>query len=528
MKQNNIFKLMLMGAGLLFLNACTDLVPVENPIDETIDNQGTRIEVLGLRTETDTKVTLTGTDFAWKEGDKIAVWTGTDAEHYGNYGGFQECTVAADGSLPVALAAGYARYNYALYPANIIYAGGKANFTRTGLMVILPDTYSYDDVCDDNVQQPMIAVNDKTQSTLMFYNLASMLRLTVTVPQGTVKVRVKFNPACQVNGEYYVGTNINPVEVGTSCIDSSQVYSPSNVISITGVHDIPVSGAITVNIPIPVGSTGYNDFSVSAWDSDDKALKGEIVHLASNYNATRGHGKQISVTLTQGAFQANTYNHVTSYCIFSPANLMYDGTKITFHSHDYDVCGSPTYSETGTFDKFAWGTSGYNDRVPWGTTYAPQGDIQSSKFDWGVYNVINSYKVRTWITPSSADWTAIKNNHTFATGTIGGVQGLIILPYAYAGPEIKKGRLVNYSENNLSIDDWTPIKNAGAVFLPYAKDAKDYYWSSYSKSDGNEKAYCLYTGTGSYGETAYYTMQVGEQDFTKKSSRLYVRLINYL
>lgn len=512
MKQNNIFKLLLMGAGLLFLNACSNLIPVENPIEESIANQETRIEVLGLRTETDTKVTLTGAKYAWKEGDKIAVWTGTDATHSGEDGlsnGYQVCTVATDGTLPVQLAAGHERYNYALYPANIIYS---TYFTPTGLYVILPDTYSYDDVCGDNVQQPMVAVNDRTKSNLTFYNLASILRLEVTLPKRTVKLKIKFNPDCKVNGQYQVGTRTNPVVPGTSYVDPSQEYNGTNEIYITSIYDIPVSDStIIVNVPVPVGQ-GYNDFSISAWDSEGKAIKAELVHWDSDYTPERGHGKQIKITLTQGTFKISD----SKYCIVSPSNLMYNGDKpagsrYVFHDNAKDVCTPPaTYEETSTYDQFYW---------------------LSASDDWGNNNVISSYKKKTWNTPSKSEWGEIikYSNHIHVPAKIDNVKGFIILPIGYSGPAVvvEQGNKKSYDNNPLTNTAWAEYAAAGAMFLPErdgvsgetAELGNHKYWSSTSE-DKDDAYCCVISGL---------TLHANSTDYADKDTRrCFVRLIHSL
>ena len=517
MKKCSISNLLLAGAWLLAISSCTEFNPVPDNASESADGKETRIEVLGLKTEAGTKVTLGEKDFAWKAGDKIAVWTGTDASH----GSYQECTVASDLSLPVTLEEGKSRFNYAIYPASMRYDN---QYSSTNLMIKLPDSYAYDDVCGDNVQAPMIAVNDNSSKELVFYNIASMLRLKITLPKRTVKLKIKFNPNCRVYGDYYVQSY--PVTVGTSCVSSSSYCGSTtavlNVISITGIHDIPADSTITVNIPIPV-SDGYNDFSISAWDKDDKAIKAEMVHLSSDYNATRAHGKKITTALTQGVFAVSNGR----YCIFSPANLMYDGKKheFSFHQHEYDTCAVPEkYAQDSTFDEFMWGTSGYEDLYPWGNDYCHQAySLQAYDYGWGRYNVINSYKKRTWITPNDDDWRCIKAQ-IIATGKIEGNKGLIVLPEDYSGPEVVDKKYTSYEYNNFTADQWAPIKNAGAVFLPLRDYAWYYYWSSKYNSEHYANAFKIEVG-GSY-PTQYYYFNVNEK--TPKSYRLFVRLIHYL
>ncbi len=525
MKQKNIFQKLLAGACLLAIASCAELTPVQNQTEESVSGQGTRIEVLGLRTETDTKVTLSNTTFAWQEGDTIAVWTGTSESN----GKYQECIVAANGSLPVTLQEGESRFHYALYPASI---RAKNSYTDATLRVILPDSYDYDLVCGDNVRTPMIAVNNNGSSNLVFYNLASMLRLTVTLPKRTVKLKIKFHSVNQdhldrhISGEFIVGTSSEHVVVGTSCIRrSNQLAGGVDEIFITGIHDIPESDStITVNIPIPIADD-YNDFSVSAWDSDGKAIKAEIVHLATDYNATRAHGKKITTALTQGTFAISD----NKYCIISPANLMYDGTKgegkrFVFHEHASDVSpllAHDAYNEGAVFDTFTYGSSGFNNKNPWNrNTRAGYTDLQTTSADWGVYNEISSYKKKTWVTPLKDDWQSLISNHIQATASLDGQKGYILIPIDYSGPTIVGGMHSNVDNvyTTTPIDNWTPVKAAGAAFLPF-----QYYWTGTNGSDSTEAWYTTNHNQGS-GQDIWHFIQIVKHS----GGAYYVRLINIL
>ena len=515
--------MMLMGVCLISLASCTELEPVQNPAEEIfeehVDSPKTHIEVLGLQTEYDTKVTLGGTSFAWQPGDKIAVWTGTDDSH----GSYQECTVAAALSLPVTLEEGKSRYNFALYPASIKYDG---YYAANSLRIVLPNTYNYDDVCGDNVQTPMIALNDKDSQNLVFYNLAGMLRLTVTLPNNTVKLKIKFTPDTKATGTFNVGKP-TPVVIGTTCANFDNSLSISsdilNEIFITGIHDIPVNNTITVNVPISAGE-GYNDFTVSAWDSTDKPIKAEVVHLASDYTATRAHGKKITTTLTQGTFSISNSRH----CIISPANLMYDGTKevgkrFVFHKHASDVSPSLEYSaykEDAIFDTFPYGSSGFDDKNPWNRNKrAGYTDLQTSDADWGVYNEISSYKKKTWVTPLKDDWQSLISNHIKATATLDGQKGYIVIPIDYSGPTIVGGMHLDVDNvyTTTPTDIWTPVKEAGAAFLPF-----QYYWTGTNGSDSSEAWYTKNHNNNS-GNDIWHSIQI-----EKGSGKYYVRLINIL
>lgn len=518
MRQKNIFKKWLAGACLLAIASCAELTPAQNQTEENVSGQGTRIEVLGLRTETDTKVTLSGTTFAWQAGDKIAVWTGTDDSH----GAYQECTVASNGTLPVVLQEGESRFHYALYPASIRYDG---YYAANSLRIELPNTYNYDDVCGDNVQTPMIARNDNSSPNLVFYNLASMLRLTVTLPKRTVKMKIKFTPDTKATGTFDV-RKPNGVEVGTTCATFDNALSnTSDEIFITGIHDIPaVDSTITVNIPISTGDD-YNDFTISAWDSEDKAIKAEVVHLASSYTATRAHGKKITTALTQGTFAISG----DKYCIISPANLMYDGTKekgkrFVFHEHASDVCATLAYNdynEGAVFDTFTYGSSGYDEKDPWKrNTRAGYTNLQTTSADWGVFNEISSYKKKTWVTPLKDDWQSLISNHIQATASLDGQKGYIVIPIDYSGPTIR-GEMHKEVDNvytTTPTDNWTPVKAAGAAFLPF-----QYYWTGTNGSDSTEAWYTTNHNQGS-GQDIWHFIQIEKHS----GGAYYVRLINIL
>lgn len=518
MKQKNIFQKLLAGACLLAIASCAELTPVQNQTEENVSGQGSRIEVLGLCTETDTKVTLSETTFAWQAGDKIAVWTGTDDSH----GAYQECTVASNGTLPVVLQEGESRFHYALYPASIRYNG---YYAANSLRIVLPDTYNYDDVCGDNVQTPMIARNDNNSPNLVFYNLASMLRLTVTLPKRTVKMKIKFTPDTKATGTFDV-RKPNGVEVGTTCATFDNALSnTSDEIFITGIHDIPaVDSTITVNIPISTGDD-YNDFTISAWDSEDKAIKAEVVHLASSYTATRAHGKKITTTLTQGTFGISK----SRYCIISPANLMYDGTKgegkrFVFHEHASDVSpllAHDAYNEGAVFDTFTYGSSGFNNKNPWNRNIrAGYTDLQTTSADWGVYNEISSYKKKTWVTPLKDDWQSLISNHIQATASLDGQKGYILIPIDYSGPTIVGGMHSNVDNvyTTTPTDNWTPVKAAGAAFLPF-----QYYWTGTNGSDSTEAWYTTNHNQGS-GQDIWHFIQIEKHS----GGAYYVRLINIL
>ena len=121
---------------------------------------------------------------------------------------------------------------------------------------------------------------------------------------------------------------------------------------------------------------------------------------------------------------------------FAPGNLQYNPAKNTwrFAEHQYDRCfetnasnPSAYYNATydGWFDLFGWGTSGYNDKMPYmyggeNTDYGDgANDIAGTNYDWGVYNSISGYAPGVWRTPTYSEWRYLIKNRPNADSKYG-------------------------------------------------------------------------------------------------------------
>ena len=183
---------------------------------------------------------------------------------------------------------------------------------------------------------------------------------------------------------------------------------------------------------------------------------------------------------------------------FSRGNLQYQASTGTwrFAEHQFDYLAtannniSSTYS--GWIDLFAWGTSGWNSGAncyqPWSTSgtdsdYYPGGSYTNSltgqyaNADWGVYNAISNggNKTGLWRTLSRDEWTYLFYTRTdasnkYATARIEQIPGIVILPDVWTLPTglLFTPGMNGYYSNTYTVDQWTRMEEAGAIFLPAA------------------------------------------------------------
>ncbi len=481
MKKIYTYLTLLAGASVLILSSCTrEVVPTEPEKENTPAK--VRTEVVGVKTESDeTKVTLTGTTFAWQDGDAIAVWTGTT----NTSGSFQDCTVS-EGKITVTLAEGESRKNYAVYPASVkdeTYAGGT-------LYVKLPASYAHTDLLGTKTPLPMVANN--TESSLTFYNVAGLLRITVKAIPNTATGLVFQFPGNKVNGTFAVD---NP-GTGTSSIATGTPGSGEDKITVT----FPANTAeeMTLNIPLPTGA--YDDVFVTPIGSTTKVAA--VRHIkAGGYTAARARGKQLTTTLV-----SFTVDKSGNKVVFAPANLVatigadYASTKWFFHANQYDM----VYNTGARYQSFAVGanidlfgfvgaSSSFTEKAAWGIsgsgTNSEYGEAANEllKNDWGE-SVIGNYPAEFWSTPSIGEWEYVFRTRTttatrfckamlFNNGE-GGVLGVILFPDNYVHPDgLEAPEAVNneggtassvVNLNNYSKAEWEKMEAAGAIFLPSA------------------------------------------------------------
>ena len=509
MKQKNIISILLAGAAIMSFASCDNEKIETKPIQT--EKQIVRTETVCVLTESDaTKVTLTSS-FSWVNGDQIAVWAGTNA----TTGSFQDCTVSS-GNITVAYGAGEDRYNYAVYPASVKDA---SNYGQSVLNVILPATYTYAQVNGENTPLPMVAVNDKDNSNLTFYNVGGLLRITVkAIPADATGLVFQF-PGKKVNGTFAVS------DLGTTTPSISNA-SPADATEqqITVTFDAGTATEMTLNIPLPTGS--YDAVNITPVGSTTKVGSYRTIK-AGGYTATRAHGKQLAATLVSFSVAAD------KKVIFSPGNLQATTTDLGanwtwgFAAHQWDYVGNATANNTidgdgtvsanGTVDLFGWvgasnttwtGAAMYgisNSTTKNSTDTYGNVDGETLKSDWG--NTIGS----GWRTLTTDEWYYLftlrssgstvngtsNARYSFATINTDGtpVKGIILFPNDVT---IDNSEATSWQVINGGCDDWgtkctsaqwTTLEAKGCVFLPTAgayrfgttvegNTAEGAYWSS--------------------------------------------------
>lgn len=197
---------------------------------------------------------------------------------------------------------------------------------------------------------------------------------------------------------------------------------------------------------------------------------------------------------------------------FSSANLQYLGSQdvFTFGKWQGEKFGKNGGNETAPasrgqyyepIDLFSWGCSGgqydgyhrhykpydciyYSSASAYayyyGIVYGSQNysyNLAATGADWGVANRFMSERVRTgWRTLTANEWQYLFQTRANATArrakaTVGGVKGLILLPDDWVLPTgatltTDAVATTSYASNELSVDDWEPLEDAGAIFLP--------------------------------------------------------------
>ena len=210
--------------------------------------------------------------------------------------------------------------------------------------------------------------------------------------------------------------------------------------------------------------------------------------------------KEVLIGTINGLYSVSETNRV----YFSQGNLRYhiEQNIWRFADTQYDIVGFENnrigFEEVGWIDLFGWGTSGYNDVMPYlsvqdYTKYANVPSIAETNYDWGVYNKISNggNEVGLWRTLTADEWMYLffsrdNADSLFAFAVVNSVKGLILLPDEWHQPEgidffpsTTKGLMAegkyfwnmasdNYEHNTYTKDQWAKMEEAGAVFLPAA------------------------------------------------------------
>lgn len=228
---------------------------------------------------------------------------------------------------------------------------------------------------------------------------------------------------------------------------------------------------------------------------------------------------------------------------FSQGNLQYQASTQTwrFAENQYDMIGSDNaYIHAfyrGWIDLFGWGT-GNNP-----TNSSMDYNDYSTFVDWGTNAISNGgNQANLWRTLTKDEWlylfyTRANAANRFGLGSVNGVNGTIILPDNWSTPQgasftpsTSKGLTDtgydyyesnggHFTDNTYSVEQWSKMESAGAVFLPAAgsrgdargvHDVGSYgrYWSSTPYGEGD--AYYLVFDSFYLNPQYYYNRYFGQ------------------
>ena len=209
---------------------------------------------------------------------------------------------------------------------------------------------------------------------------------------------------------------------------------------------------------------------------------------SSNYVITFVPGV-LTVSASGGGPSGQFSVSSTTKVDFSSGNLQYQASTGTwrFAEHQYDfignAAGNTTVSGRDTqadwIDYFGWGTSGYNSKYPWQTSYtksdyayASSGQLPDN-YDWGKYNA--SQLGDDWRTLTADEWVYLFNSRTNASSLLAGatingsIRGIIVLPDDWVLPAGSSMNIsMSYTANSYTTGEWEALEDAGAIFLPFA------------------------------------------------------------
>ncbi len=300
--------------------------------------------------------------------------------------------------------------------------------------------------------------------------------------------------------------------------------------------------ALSINIYVFTG-TNNNRNTVKLYtrtDADNHTINisaGNIYNpgLLSNY-VVNDDVTPSYPNLGKGIFSVSNTKKVR----FSLGNLQYQGSTKTwrFAEQQYDALGNTTYnsnpSETqeGWMDLFNWGTSGYNNIVPWDrTNYATEkatdlqkGDFSGSQYDWGKNPIINGgNQPNKWRTLTGSEWHYLmflrdRASYLVKQGKYNDINGVFILP------DSQTLNINNYnisSIRNIDNDTWNTLMNLGCIFLPYTG-----YRKKTSGGASYQSGACYYWASSNFRYYSFLNMHEGNCFYHSNSLDYHFRNFN--
>ncbi len=224
----------------------------------------------------------------------------------------------------------------------------------------------------------------------------------------------------------------------------------------------------------------------------------------------------------------------TTQAKFSQGNLQYQASTQTwqFGAHQYDVIGAANSNISSTYD-------GWIDVFGWGTGNNPtKTSINDNDYitfvDWGINAISNGGNIANqWRSLSKDEWSYLLMGRTNAasllgTGSVGGMNGFIILPDDWTAPDgitfnagpsmgmsvvniegtniYNNANEDNFTHNTYTKAQWAAMEAAGAVFFPAAGDRYGNEPSGLGFKGG------VYTSTNNPNDKRAYSMYFNSWD----------------
>ena len=282
-----------------------------------------------------TKATIADRDasFKWSVGDNIAVHVSNGDSHIyvSTSGEGGASTAASSASFLVTYDSGYSRDAFAVFPSSIVSATAT-NYGQSGspLDVTLPSSYTLSQVQGEVSPCPMVATNSASSFSWDFYQLCSLLRITVSnIPANAKRLEIDFDGK-KVWGDFSIASGIVP---GTSVI-ATAADANHDTISITKDGSDAVLGetSLILNIPLPVGN--YSKIIVNAYDAVSGGNVISFDNISFGYTATITKGAKKSSALTDQSIFTFTFRDADTQTnlgglrfvrVFSCQNKLYYG-----------------------------------------------------------------------------------------------------------------------------------------------------------------------------------------------------------
>lgn len=536
----------------LVLSACSKELEDPNGIPENAIFLTTE----GFHNESKTSVQAYSVD--WVSGDVVRIINSKE----------NDCTVTvvpATGEAYIGEALGGSGAMRGYYPLSIITASGASDHATTPTIVV-PDHYeSHYSNGRQVLALPMIASANEGATAIQFQHVTAAVRVVL---RNDMDFALTLDSVVVSSTAYKLSGTVTPdFTISPDHNIAAQPGSGSVTVRFSDSPSIAADGYDTVQVPIlPIGESQltievyahskvgtvlnlYNvtnanyDFHYSCTPSSNTPALGRNTMATARIALKRKADTELPAIMEENDHSLFTINGSNEKVRFSKGNLVYSNGTWSFHTNQYDRCftadgdASASYTSSGTFDLFGWGTSGHNfgssyggsAYQPWSTVvtatdYGPIGqkDLTGvfANGDWGIKNAISPDAAGTWRTFTRDEWMYLLN--TRSASTINGinnaryteakinidgtsVKGLIIFPdICYLGtPEGVTWGTINSESSwgtTCTTEGWKTLESAGCVFLPTSgsrtgttvtiSNNRGGYWSSSAPDKNN--AYRLY------------------------------------